>query len=297
MARASSGSRSSINSIEPLMSANSAVTVLRSPSNSAAGWSAVLSLSDAGTSVLVTGRKSEAALGDESRGAAHSPQKRAAGEFSNPHFAQHRLNGAAHCSQNFSPSGFSAHTSSSAPGVSFLPSNADEWSRCYSMRWFRRIAVRTVRSFYCRPEKTRTRSAKIFSLPGTDEPRLARMKFLGAGVIRRGMRDQIGILLRDPFRDRVSRIGQRGRYFRIGRLRALRAPLVGHHVFDKPRAVTARSWRRRGGGSLRVLEQLEREGPHQRMSRFRQFRRRGCTERSSNLGWPLGRFIYLATAG
>src|SRR6516164_1680512 len=31
MARASSGSRSSINSIEPLMSANSAVTVLRSP--------------------------------------------------------------------------------------------------------------------------------------------------------------------------------------------------------------------------------------------------------------------------
>src|SRR5215472_7376298 len=32
MARASSGSRSSIRSIEPLMSANSAVTVLRSPS-------------------------------------------------------------------------------------------------------------------------------------------------------------------------------------------------------------------------------------------------------------------------
>src|SRR5260370_41717122 len=32
MARASSGSRSSISSIDPLMSANSAVTVLRSPS-------------------------------------------------------------------------------------------------------------------------------------------------------------------------------------------------------------------------------------------------------------------------
>ena len=32
IARASSGSRSSINSVEPLMSANSAVTVLRSPS-------------------------------------------------------------------------------------------------------------------------------------------------------------------------------------------------------------------------------------------------------------------------
>src|SRR5271163_1680524 len=36
MARASSGSRSSINSVEPLMSANSAVTVLRSPSGSSA---------------------------------------------------------------------------------------------------------------------------------------------------------------------------------------------------------------------------------------------------------------------
>ena len=33
IARASSGSRSSINSVEPLMSANSAVTVLRSPSS------------------------------------------------------------------------------------------------------------------------------------------------------------------------------------------------------------------------------------------------------------------------
>ncbi len=32
IARASSGSRSSISSVEPLMSANSAVTVLRSPS-------------------------------------------------------------------------------------------------------------------------------------------------------------------------------------------------------------------------------------------------------------------------
>ena len=36
IARASSGSRSSINSIEPLMSANSAVTVLRSPSTAGA---------------------------------------------------------------------------------------------------------------------------------------------------------------------------------------------------------------------------------------------------------------------
>jgi hypothetical protein len=33
---------------------------------------------------------------------------------------------------------------STIPGATaFLPSNADEWSKCYSMRWFRRIAVRT----------------------------------------------------------------------------------------------------------------------------------------------------------
>jgi hypothetical protein len=41
-------------------------------------------------------------------GAPHSPQYRAAGEFSNPHFAQRRLNGAPHCSQNLSASGLTA---------------------------------------------------------------------------------------------------------------------------------------------------------------------------------------------
>jgi hypothetical protein len=68
----------------------------------------VLWLIDSVTSVLATGRRSEVAPKDDLRRAAHSPQKRAAGEFSNPHFAQRCLNGAAHCSQNFSPSGFSA---------------------------------------------------------------------------------------------------------------------------------------------------------------------------------------------
>jgi len=108
MARASSGSRSSIRSIDPLMSANSIVTVLRSPSNSADGWSAAFWLIDPGNSALVMGRRGDAAPADDFRGDAHSPQKRAAGEFSNPHFAQCCLNGAAHCSQNLSPSGFSA---------------------------------------------------------------------------------------------------------------------------------------------------------------------------------------------
>src|SRR5215469_13950791 len=94
--------------MEPLMSANRKVTTLRSPSNSADAWSAVLWLIDSGNSALTMGGRSNAAPGDVFRGAAHSPQKRAPGEFSNPHFAQSRLNGAAHCSQNFSPSGFSA---------------------------------------------------------------------------------------------------------------------------------------------------------------------------------------------
>src|SRR5262249_995445 len=69
---------------------------------------AVLWLFDSGNSALAMGRRGSAAPGDDFRGAAHSPQKRAPGEFSNPHFAQSRLNGAAHWSQNFSPSGFSA---------------------------------------------------------------------------------------------------------------------------------------------------------------------------------------------
>jgi len=81
---------------------------LRSPSNSADAWSAVLWLIDSGNPALAMGRRDDAAPGDDLSGEAHSPQKRAPGEFSNPHFAQRCLNGAAHCSQNFSPSGFSA---------------------------------------------------------------------------------------------------------------------------------------------------------------------------------------------
>jgi len=48
IARASSGSRSSISSIDPLMSANNAVTVLRSPSSrSPAGCSGAMRISGA----------------------------------------------------------------------------------------------------------------------------------------------------------------------------------------------------------------------------------------------------------
>src|SRR6516165_3279982 len=59
IARASSGSRSSINSIEPLISANNAVTVLRSPSGTSAAVCSeneLIPASEEGLAVIVSGR-------------------------------------------------------------------------------------------------------------------------------------------------------------------------------------------------------------------------------------------------
>src|SRR5215472_8515943 len=103
MARAACGSRSSINSIEPLISANRAVTVLRSPS--IVVWvSTCAAMRTAGGEDAFASR----GLGGAFRGAAHSPQNLAVGLFSKPQDAQWHLNGAAHSLQNLSPSGFSA---------------------------------------------------------------------------------------------------------------------------------------------------------------------------------------------
>src|SRR5882757_1205175 len=104
IARASSGSRSSINSIEPLMSANSAVTVLRSPSvaESATVCSDVIRTDDVEEVRAVDLNSPEASA------AAQSPQNFAVGAFSYPHFAQRFLKGAAHSLQNFCSAGFSA---------------------------------------------------------------------------------------------------------------------------------------------------------------------------------------------
>src|SRR5271155_4841123 len=103
MARASSGSRSAINSVEPLMSANSAVTIFRSPS---IVWSAIedLSICAAALSSVVAPDRDN----PSSNFAAHWPQNFAAAEFSKPHFAHVRLNAAPHSLQNLSPSGLSA---------------------------------------------------------------------------------------------------------------------------------------------------------------------------------------------
>jgi hypothetical protein len=86
------------------MSANSAVTILRSPS---IVWSAIGELPIfAGAASSVVGA---ADLDDPSSNfAAHSPQNFAAAEFSKPHFAHIRLSAAPHSLQNLSPSGLSA---------------------------------------------------------------------------------------------------------------------------------------------------------------------------------------------
>src|SRR5262245_9275165 len=90
VARASSGSRSSISSIEPLMSANSAVTVLRSPSMVIWESTCAAMRTVAGEDALAGSRR----LGDEFSGAAHSPQNLAVGIFSELQDGQRRLKGA-----------------------------------------------------------------------------------------------------------------------------------------------------------------------------------------------------------
>src|SRR5271154_6305853 len=96
MARASSGSRSCSSSVEPLISANSAVTVLRSPSR----------FSEAGGAATRIGESfgffDDAAAG-AANGAPQSSQNFAVGALSAPHFAQRLANGVPHSAQNFLP--------------------------------------------------------------------------------------------------------------------------------------------------------------------------------------------------
>jgi hypothetical protein len=96
IARASSGLSSSISAVEPLISANNAVTVLRSPSSfSGAGESA--------TRIAASLEFFEAAGGCPSA-AAHSPQNSSLGSFVAPHWGHARAGGAAHFPQNLRPS-------------------------------------------------------------------------------------------------------------------------------------------------------------------------------------------------
>src|SRR5271165_4418975 len=94
IARASSGSRSCSSSVEPLISANSAVTVLRSPSR----------FSELGESATRIGESFD--FFDDAgaaNGAPQSSQNFAVGALSAPHFAQRLANGVPHSAQNFLP--------------------------------------------------------------------------------------------------------------------------------------------------------------------------------------------------
>src|SRR5713226_2489240 len=102
IARASSGSRSSINSVEPLISANSAVTVLRSPwiAVDASGCSGVTRILDAESVDGVAPPETALSLS----GAPHLPQKLEEGGFSALHFAHDLLSAFPHCAQKLLPS-------------------------------------------------------------------------------------------------------------------------------------------------------------------------------------------------
>src|ERR1700720_3831678 len=86
IARASSGSRSRINSVEPLMSAKSAVTVLRSPSSASgehrSGATPALEADPFSVEVAT------AAPAPFASGAPHLPQKSDVGGFSALHLEQ-----------------------------------------------------------------------------------------------------------------------------------------------------------------------------------------------------------------
>src|SRR5215469_5184208 len=96
--------RSSIRSIDPLMSAKSIVTVLRSPSRTSLFSAAARNAAEP-TAVVeffakLPGTRSES-------DAPQSPQKELSAGFSAPHFRQRPPSRPPHLPQNFLPSGFS----------------------------------------------------------------------------------------------------------------------------------------------------------------------------------------------
>src|SRR5712692_6378528 len=106
MARASSGSRSRINSVEPMISANSAVIVLRSPSAGSAP------APDSSLKIFCASGdpRGRAGSGDRRgfrRGVPHSPQNLNCGGFSAPQFGQTASSGRPQLPQNLVVSGFS----------------------------------------------------------------------------------------------------------------------------------------------------------------------------------------------
>src|SRR5260221_10657999 len=101
MSRSSSGSRSCISSIDPLMSANSALTVLRSPSiagNSPCCSEVILTV---GAADLTCDELGAVAL--VASALPQSSQNSDAGAFSAPQLAHRLPSGFPHVAQNFLP--------------------------------------------------------------------------------------------------------------------------------------------------------------------------------------------------
>src|SRR5260370_4694429 len=126
IARACSGSRSSISSIEPLISANSAVTVLRSPSatSESSGCSCATLTLDVGSAV---GDEAAEEPAPSVSAAPHLPQKLEVGGFSALHFAQGLVSAVPHWAQKLLTDGlFVPHFEQRIfPPTAFQPSN---WS-------------------------------------------------------------------------------------------------------------------------------------------------------------------------
>src|SRR5712692_9387340 len=101
IACAASGSSASISAVEPLRSANSAVTILRSPSIvvEASACSEVTRILGAADAALGKVAAADSAL--PGRAAPQSSQNADAGAFCAPHFGQPRDSGLPHAAQNF----------------------------------------------------------------------------------------------------------------------------------------------------------------------------------------------------
>jgi hypothetical protein len=98
--RAPSGSRPCINSVEPLISANNAVIVLRSPSGELLAPTSGGPASATAVDVVTT----VARAGATSSGAPHSPQNLSPGWLLTPHLGQLISRGASQAAQNLRPS-------------------------------------------------------------------------------------------------------------------------------------------------------------------------------------------------
>src|SRR5215472_11047536 len=107
MARASSGSRSSISSIDPLMSANSAVTVLRSPSGIAWASASPVTVSVGAPAPALGIRVADAAPRSGDNEVPQSPQNFLSSGFSAPHLGQGLASCAPQSPQNLFPEGLS----------------------------------------------------------------------------------------------------------------------------------------------------------------------------------------------